>query len=145
MVYGSVCADEIVHGLAVPALDLEAFAGTKRVLLDLLQQPSTPHAPHLEPADLTDVIVIRLLLWEQKHGNLVFTLESMFVGLRALMCGRSDTHVKEKLNYSSVLKVSPEADFTKVRCLRSTAQLVYKRFTGGPNNVLSKCRSGSSP
>jgi hypothetical protein len=67
----SVCADEIVHGFTVPALDLEAFAGTKSVLLDLLQQPSTPHAPHLEPADLGDVMVFGLLLREQKHGGLV--------------------------------------------------------------------------
>jgi len=82
-----------------PAL-LEAFAGTKRVLLDLLQQPSTPRAPHLEPADLGDVKAIGLLIGRQKLGHLVSPSSPCLSG-RERQCSTGATLLSStKLKYS---------------------------------------------
>jgi hypothetical protein len=67
---GSVRANEIVHRLTVPALDLEPLPGTECVLLDLLKQASAPRAAHLDPADLRGRMPFRLLAGEWMHGNL---------------------------------------------------------------------------
>ena len=64
-----VSSDQIVHGLAMCAFDLNMLPGPKRMLFHFLQKTTAPGAPHLDPAAVATSTVSKLLR-EQKHGNL---------------------------------------------------------------------------